>query len=350
MVLIFFLSLIPAGGAFLFDCGEGTVRQMLNSSVKPYDIKAVFLTHLHGDHFYGIPGLGMTLLSASYEVPLFAPPGLTQCFKGVFGLRGFKLHSIQKPAVQTKEDDNDIIYNSAMARYKIYEDQHYLVEANIIRHSVFCLGYVITEKISRGPFNLEKMKRVGLKQGPVLKDLSEGKTITLPDGRLVNPEDVMDPPRQARKIVILGDTYDPSPITGIAVNADVLVHEATYANEEKSLALIQMHSTAGMAGEFARRINAKNLVLTHFSPRGFNDNQYNEITHVKKLVEQARTTFGKHHVFPADDFWKFKVPLPFNKKGSSSTDGASIPGNDHLHNQEHQQTTKTKTKTTLSSS
>lgn len=174
-----------------------------------------------------------------------------------------------------------------------------MVKASIIRHSVFCLGYVIEEKEVRGNFNMEKVRAAGLQPGPILGSLSQGNSVTMPDGKIIMPEDVMEAPRPSRKVVILGDTCDPSSIEELAMDADVLVHEATCSNEERTVALTHMHSTAGMAGAFARRIRARNLILTHFSPRNFHGNEYDECIHVRTLVEQARYTFGRPNVYPA---------------------------------------------------
>lgn len=116
---------------------------------------------------------------------------------------------------------------------------------------------------------------------------------------MVSPEMVMGTPRRARKIVILGDTYDPSDIIEHAMDADVLVHEATCSNEDLQIALNKGHSTAGMAGEFARKIRAKHLILNHFSPRGFQANEYEEYRDIKVLIQQAREKFQSEFVYAA---------------------------------------------------
>jgi ribonuclease Z len=160
------------------------------------------------------------------------------------------------------------------------------------------LGYVIEEKPRRGNYNMKKVHAAGLSPGVILGELSAKGSLII-DGREITAESLMDPPKQPRKIVILGDTCDPSAIAPIAMDADVLVHEATNLDEERTVAFTYMHSTAGMAGAFAKRINAKNLILTHFSPRNMRGNEYDECVHVRTLVEQARRTFGKPNVFPA---------------------------------------------------
>lgn len=144
------------------------------------------------------------------------------------------------------------------------------VKAVPIRHSVFTLGYVIEEKPVRGRMLIEKIvNELLIPQGPQLKQFYEKKEFTTDSGKLVRSADYFAPARNSRKIVILGDTFDPRNISSLAMNADVLVHEATCSNEERNIALEYGHSTSGMAGEFAKKIKAKNLILTHFSPRNF---------------------------------------------------------------------------------
>lgn len=135
--------------------------------------------------------------------------------------------------------------------------------------------------------------------GPIYKELIAGNTITAPDGRVVSPDMVIGPMRPPRKIVILGDTCDPTAIAPHAMDADVLVHEATCADEDAQIALSKGHSTAGMAGEFARRIRAKHLILNHFSPRGFQPNEYEESKAIRTLVQQARRRFQSDFVYAA---------------------------------------------------
>jgi len=135
--------------------------------------------------------------------------------------------------------------------------------------------------------------------GPIYKELIEGRSIQSPDGRIIKSEMVIGKPRRPRKIVILGDTYDPSAIIDHAMNADVLVHEATCSDEDLQVALSKGHSTAGMAGDFAKRIRAKHLILNHFSPRGFRPNEYEESKNIRVILQQARDKFQSDFVYAA---------------------------------------------------
>lgn len=135
--------------------------------------------------------------------------------------------------------------------------------------------------------------------GPIYKELIDGHSIQSPDGRTITPEMVVGKPRRPRKIVILGDTYDPSAIIDHAMDADVLIHEATCSDEDLQVALSKGHSTSGMAGEFARKIRAKHLILNHFSPRGFRPNEYEESKNIRVILQQARDKFQSDFVYAA---------------------------------------------------
>lgn len=181
----------------------------------------------------------------------------------------------------------------------VYKDKQFKVKAVPIKHSVFCLGYVIEEK-PRVRVSQEKLRAAGIKENSVvIGEILKGTAVTLPNGRTVGKEDIVEEAQKVRKVVILGDTSDPSAISDIAMDADVLVHEATYTNDERVLAASKMHSTAGMAGAFARHIRAQNLILTHFSPRNFGSNDLSECIHIRTVVEQAKKAFGSDNVFPA---------------------------------------------------
>jgi ribonuclease BN (tRNA processing enzyme) len=135
--------------------------------------------------------------------------------------------------------------------------------------------------------------------GPIYRQLISGKSVKAPDGRVVEPGMVIGKARRPRKIVILGDTYDPSDIAEHAMDADVLIHEATCCDEDLQVALSKGHSTAGMAGEFARKIRAKHLILNHFSPRGFRPNEYEESKSIRVILQQARDKFQSDFVYAA---------------------------------------------------
>lgn len=204
---------------------------------------------------------------------LFAPLGIVGAMGGSIYNRGFK-YDIQEICPHPPQPERIFKWSSPLIKgsdgsYVLIDDERFLVRAVPITHSIFCLGFVIEERLPKlGKLDAEKIEReYKLPPGPLYKDLAQGRSVITPDGVRIDPKDVYLPGRLPRKIVILGDTCNPSAIAPLAMDADVLVHEATCLNEEMDVALRQMHSTAGMAGEFAKRIRAKELILNHFSPR-----------------------------------------------------------------------------------
>ena len=168
----------------------------------------------------------------------------------------FEMSSISRSDI-TKDSRN--VFN-------IIENSEYSIKAKLIKHSTTCFGYVIEEKPKRGRVDLEKVEKLGIPVGPLIGDLTAGKTITVND-KEIKPEDVIGESTIGRKVVILGDTFDPSNIIPIAKGCDVLVHEATFKNAHETHALMKKHSTSGMAGYFAKSVKTKKLFITHFSAR-----------------------------------------------------------------------------------
>jgi ribonuclease Z len=151
--------------------------------------------------------------------------------------------------------------------FSLVKDEKYTVRAKFIHHSIECFGYVIEESDKRGKVDIEKVNELKIPIGPILKELTSGKKITLEDGRTVSPSDIMGKSFKGRKVVILGDTVDPANIISIGKHCDYLIHESTFSKEHTQMALDYKHSTSTMAGRFAKIINTKNLILTHFSSR-----------------------------------------------------------------------------------
>ena len=195
---------------------------------------------------------------------------------------------------------NPVLFDKSSGSYLLTRNDLFSVSAVPIKHTVFCLGYIIQEHQQRGHIDANLlMNEFKIPPGPIYRELIDGRCITAPDGRVVTPEMVIGTPRRPRKIVILGDTYDPSDIVEHAMDADVLIHEATCSNEDVQIALNKGHSTAGMAGEFAKRIRAKHLILNHFSPRGFKPNEYEESKSIRVILQQAREKFQSDFVCAA---------------------------------------------------
>jgi ribonuclease Z len=268
-----------AGHRLLFDCGEGTQRQLVRSIGLP-DVGHIFLTHYHLDHWLGLPGMLKTFELRSREVPLavHGPPGLGEVMKllrPLYGRLGYEL-SVQElePGQAVRLDDCTVAPFS-------------------VRHRVPAYGYVLFEDVRPGRFDTEAATRLGVRPGPDFGRLQRGETVGD-----VTPEQVLGPPRPGRKLVISGDTAPCEPLAVAAHDADLLVHEATFAGEEFERAAETFHATAGQAAELARDAGVRMLALVHLSTR------YSG----RELRDEARAAFA-NTVVP-HDFDMIEIPLP----------------------------------------
>jgi ribonuclease Z len=280
------VALKREGDLLLFDCGEGTQRQMMRYGTG-FDVKDVFFTHLHADHFLGIIGFVRTLWMADRKEPMRLygprPAGriLTQALS--LGLQGARF-----PVEVHELKDGDAVQRDG-----------YEVRAFKVDHRISAMGYALVEPDRPGRFNLERARELGIPEGPLFGRLQHGQSIALPDGRSIAPSDVLGPPRPGRKIVVSGDTRPCTSTLQAATGADLLVHEATFGDEERERALETSHSTAREAARVAREANVRRLVLTHVSSRYDLD--------VGPLLKQAREEYPK--VEFAHDGLQLEVPL-----------------------------------------
>jgi ribonuclease Z len=204
-----------------------------------------------------------------------------------------------------REGETYIKYDNRTNSWNICEDSTIIIRAGKLRHKVPCWGYVFEEKPTPGTLNAERCMELGLRPGPLYGALKRGESVTLPSGKILTPEEVVEPPLEGRKVVILGDTCDSSGIAHLAQGADVLVHECTLSEKMASVAITRGHSTPRMAGLFARSIGARQLVLTHFSRRFSGaDNEEEQVPH---LVRKAAIAFGGP-TLAAADFMTLAVP------------------------------------------
>ncbi|QDZ26086.1 ribonuclease BN [Chloropicon primus] len=450
---------------WLFDCGEATQTRLMQSNLKITNLTKIFITHMHGDHIFGLPGL-LCMISnarnkvikeqhelanqsslggrqarggkggggndthwASQPIHIYGPPGLAQYITMSLGLSETGLSvplvihefsdrpdsggeetaeqkekdqvnnanifatanhrlknkirvealpadsqslAIRSKIIQTvnRDPENAKKYSwrkqqfgkngnvrgnqGALDRWECMRWHLDLYEANEaievvacpLKHRVDCWGYVIKEKDQPGKMDTEKVKMLGLRKGPILKDLKNGETVQCPNtGKWIKPEDVLGPSKPGRKVVILGDTSDNRWVAQNAKDADVVVQEATFSNEMRMRAFASGHSTAGMAGSFAKYVDAGSLILTHFSARfedmggsyhsleelrrssknpgklkdllaAERDQEYSSIALLKK---QAIEKFGKKSVFAAEDLMVFCVEKkdPHNREAPS---------------------------------
>lgn len=246
------------GTVLLFDCGEGTQQQLLRSAVRTGAIAAIFLTHLHGDHVYGLPGLLATLSLNGRDAPLavYGPKG-TAAF--VEAIRATTQWNLTYPLHVTDVDGDD--------GRPVYLAGGYSVIAAPLDHTIPSLGFCVLEDPRPGTFNVQAALAFGVPAGPLFARLQQGEDVALDDGRIVRSCDVVGPPRRGRRIAFCGDTRPCAASVTLAYEGDLLIHEATYGSELQMEASARGHSTAADAARVAREAQVRKLVLTHFSPR-----------------------------------------------------------------------------------
>ncbi|RKN84126.1 ribonuclease Z [Paenibacillus ginsengarvi] len=274
------------GSMWLFDCGEGTQHQMLRSPLKASRLEHLYITHLHGDHVYGLPGLLTSRSNQGGTSPLtlFGPPGLEAMLEPVLRLSGAHLSY----ELSIREVEEGIVF----------EDDQFVVHCAKLDHRIDSYGYRVVEKDKPGKLDADKVKALGIKPGPVFGRIKRGETVELPDGSVIDGKSFIGSPIPGKKIVILGDTRYCEAAVGLAVNADVLVHEATFDSSMHDLAQAYYHATAEEAAEVARKADAKSLILTHISSR------YQE-EQAERLLSEARAKFPA--AWLAKDHWAFAV-------------------------------------------
>ncbi len=238
----------------LVDCGEGTQRQLLRSGIGLIDLPEVFLTHYHADHYLGLPGMLKTFSLRGRELPLtvYGPPGLGDLFgalRRIFGRLSYELEL-------TELRPGDVLPRG-----------DYGIHSFSVDHGVAAVGYALVEEPRPGRFDVASARSLGVPEGPAFGRLQQGEAVELADGRKVVPEQVLGPSRPGRLVVITGDTRPARSVLEAANEADVLVHEATFAQEESARAEETRHSTAAEAAEIARLAAARMLVLVHLSNR-----------------------------------------------------------------------------------
>ena len=249
------IALTREGETMLFDCGEGTQRQMMRYGVG-FTFGDLFFTHFHTDHFLGALGLMKTLALQAREEPLriWGPRGVQALFKRAEGLGNEKL---TYPLIVTEVEPGTPILR------KGYSIRPFAVE----HRQGAAVGYALVEHERLGRFDPEHATSLGIPEGPLWGRIHKGEAVTLPDGRVISPDTLVGPTRPGRTVVITGDTRPCAATIEAAEGADLLVHEATFGDEEQQRARETMHSTAREAGTVAQMAGAKRLALTHFSAR-----------------------------------------------------------------------------------
>jgi ribonuclease Z len=260
---------------WLFDCGEGTQHQLLRSELNISQVTRIFITHMHGDHMLGLMGL-------------LATCGMTAHTRGidVYGPRPLADY-VREVSRRTQFQTNYPLEVHEVREGLVFEDEEYAVACLPLKHRLPAFGYRVTEKDRPGHFDVERARAEGIPPGPLYGRLKRGERVTLPDGRTFDGADFCGPDLKGRRVVYCTDTTYCRSAVELSRDADLLIHEATFAEADEGLAIRSTHSTASMAARVASEAGARRLVLTHLSPRYFPGNQ----TGPEDLLREARAVF-----------------------------------------------------------
>lgn len=274
---------------WLFDCGEATQQQILHTTLKPRKINKIFITHLHGDHIFGLPGLISSRAFQGGEDPL--------TIYGPKGIKNFVLTSLKVSGTFLKYPLN---FREIHEAGVIFEDAQFKVSCLPLEHGIQSFGYRVEEADHQGSLKVEKLKEAGVPFGPLYGKLKNGETITLADGRIFNGQDFIGETQKGRVVAILGDTKKTANSAILAQNADVLVHESTFEGSDRKMARDYNHSTNLDAAEVALDAGVKQLLLTHISARYLGKD-------VHLLEKEAQKIFKQTHI--VKDFEEIDIPL-----------------------------------------
>ena len=274
---------------WLFDVGEATQHQILQTTIRPRKIAKIFITHLHGDHIFGLPGLLSSRANQGGESPLdiYGPVGVKKFIETSLGVTGTKL-------------GYKINYIELKDGGEIFNDSTFSVYAGKLEHRITCFGYRIVEKPKPGELLVDKLAQYHIPNGPIYGKLKAGQEVTLEDGTKLDGQDFIGPDKEGKTVAVISDTRYTPEIDKLVDHADVVVHESTFSDEDKKLAYNYFHSTASQAARVAKKCHVKGLLLTHISAR---------YTGKSSLILQneARKIFDNSRV--VNDFDIYEVPF-----------------------------------------
>jgi ribonuclease Z len=284
------LRLPQRGEVWLFDCGEGTQHQLLRSDLKISQITRIFITHLHGDHLFGLVGLlaSAGMAGDARRIDIYGPAGLDQYVEDI--TRTSETHFSYPVEVHT------------VTTGVVFEDDEFVVSCEPLVHRVETFGYAVVECDRAGEFDVERAEASGIPSGPLYGQLKRGERIALPDGREFDGRDFCGPTVAGRRVAYCTDTIYCRGAVELARDADLLIHEATFAARDEDLARRSLHSTTVMAARVASEAGAKRLLLTHFSPRY----AFGNAVEPNVLLAEARAIFPDTEL--AHDFLTVEVP------------------------------------------
>jgi ribonuclease Z len=282
------IAVVREGETLMFDCGEGTQRQMMRYGIS-FVLGDIFFTHFHTDHVLGVIGLlrTMQLQGRSEVLRVWGPRGVT---KVLHRAEVFNSDRLGYPVSITELEPGTLVPRAGYG----------ILPFAVSHQGAPAIGYALIEETRRGRFHPDQARELGIPEGPLWGQLHKGHPVQLPDGRVIDPAVLVGPTRPGRRIVLTGDTRPCETTVEVATGADLLIHEATFAEEEATRALETGHSTAREAADVAARAGVRQLVLTHLSARYTRD--------TSDLERDARAVFPTTLI--ARDGLEIEVPFP----------------------------------------
>ncbi|HER23450.1 MAG TPA: ribonuclease Z [Candidatus Atribacteria bacterium] len=291
------LVFINKNKLWLFDCGESTQQQIQKTSLKLSKLEKIFISHLHGDHLFGLPGLlasrGLRSGENQKKIQVFGPEDIDIYLQETLNItKTYIPYEIEIKIIPTN-----------LSTGIIWEDEEVVVRYTEVNHNVRTYAYSVEEKKDRNHFLIEKARRLNIPPGPIYRTLKEGKAVELPNGRIFQGKDFLSKVKKGRKLVFSGDTTYCKNLLHLAKCADLLIHEATFSQQEDDLAKRNFHSTTTIAAQVAQEAQVKQLIITHISSRYSSNN--------KLTIKESDLLTEAQSIFPvtilAEDFMEYEI-------------------------------------------